>query len=138
MVYAWLFVIVLLTILEISTVNLICVWFIVSALVSLIVSIFIDNIVLQIGIFVILGTILLLLTRKKLVKLLNVKQEKTNADMVIGKTAIVTEEISKNKIGEVKCLGKRWSAVSDKTIKENSTVKVLSIEGVKLRVEEEK
>ena len=33
-------------------------------------------------------------------------------------------------------LGKKWSAYSDKEVEENSKVKVLSINGVKLKVEE--
>ena len=60
----------------------------------------------------------------------------TNLDMVVGKTGVVTEKIEKDGIGEVKVLGKKWSAYSDKEIKENSKVKVLSINGVKLKVEE--
>ena len=50
---------------------------------------------------------------------------------------IVTEEITKKKSGEVKVDGKRWTAISDKKIKVDSTVKVLEIDGVKLKVEEE-
>lgn len=137
MVYFWLGVIIFLTILELATVNLVSVWFIASAIVSLILSFFIESEIIQFGVFVILGTLLLLLTRKKLVKLLKVKDVKTNADMVLGSSAIVTEDISKNQIGEVKCLGKTWSAVSNKTIKKGSEVKVIKIDGVKLHVEEE-
>ena len=51
-------------------------------------------------------------------------------------TAIVTKEISKNNPGEVKVDGKYWTAVSDKKISIDSTVKVLKIDGVKLSVEE--
>ena len=51
-------------------------------------------------------------------------------------TAIVTKEISKNNPGEVKVDGKYWTAMSDKKIKVDSTVKVLEIDGVKLKVEE--
>ena len=60
----------------------------------------------------------------------------TNLDRVIGKVGVVTETIEKDGIGEVKVLGKKWSAYSDKGVKENSKVKVLSINGVKLKVEE--
>ena len=48
---------------------------------------------------------------------------------------IVTEKITKNTPGEVKVDGKRWTAVADKVIKENSVVEVLEINGVKLKVE---
>ena len=84
----------------------------------------------------VLGIILLITTRKYLVNISSNKAEKTNLDRVIGENAIVTLEIDKNKIGEVKIDGKKWSAISSKKIKEGSTVKVLSIEGVKLKVEE--
>ena len=53
--------------------------------------------------------------------------------------SLVTETISPLKIGEVKVDGKRWSAVSDTEIKLNEKVKILAIDGVKLkcqRVEE--
>ena len=50
--------------------------------------------------------------------------------------AIVTEEIKKNKPGEVKVDGKRWTAISNKKISVDSTVRVLEIDGVKLKVEE--
>ena len=60
----------------------------------------------------------------------------TNLDRVIGKVGVVTEKIEKDGIGEVKVLGKKWSAYSDKEVEENSKVKVLSINGVKLKVEE--
>ena len=91
---------------------------------------------IQFSVFVILGIILLVTTRDHLVKLIGETKEKTNLDRVVGMEAIVTEEISKNKPGEVKVDGKRWTAISNKKIKVDSIVKVLEIDGVKLRVEE--
>ena len=64
--------------------------------------------------------------------------ERTNLDRVIGMEAIVTVEIKKNNPGEVKVDGKKWTAISNKKIKVGTTVKVLEIEGVKLKVEEVK
>jgi len=136
-IYFWLGVIIALTILEVATVNLVSIWFIASAVVSLILSFFVDSFIIQFGVFAILGVVLLLLTRKHLMRALNIKRESTNADRVIGKEALVTEDISKQSPGEVSVLGKKWTAVSNKSIKKGSTVKVLAIEGVKLRVEEE-
>ena len=52
-------------------------------------------------------------------------------------SGVVTEEIKKNTVGEIKVDGKRWSAISDKKIGVGSTVKVLKIDGVKLVVEKE-
>lgn len=48
---------------------------------------------------------------------------------------IVTEKITKNSPGEVKVDGKRWMAISDKTINVDNDVKILEIDGVKLKVE---
>ena len=138
MVWIWVGIIIALTLIEVSTVNLVTVWYVASAIVSLILSFFIDEFFVQFLVFVILGTILLITTRDYLLKLLNKNKEKTNLDRVIGMEGLVTQEISKNKPGEVKVDGKRWTAISNKKIKIDSTIKVLEIDGVKLKVEEVK
>ncbi len=134
-VFIWIIIIVLLTLVEIMTINLTTIWYVASAIVSLIISFFSENFLLQFGIFVVFGTILLLTTRPFLKKLTTHKKEATNLDRVIGMEAIVTESIDKNTIGEVKVDGKRWSACSNQKIDVNCVVKVLSIDGVKLKVE---
>ncbi len=136
MVWIWLGVIMILTLIEISTTNLVTVWYIASGMVSLVLSLFIDNYFIQFLVFVVIGTILLFTTRDYLLKFIKGKDEKTNLDRVVGMIAIVTEEIKKNKPGEVKVDGKKWTAIADKKIKVDSTVKVLEITGVKLKVEE--
>jgi membrane protein implicated in regulation of membrane protease activity len=137
MMWIWLGLIITLTLIELLTANLVTVWYIASAILALILSIFIDNYLIQFSVFVIVGTILLFTTRDYLMKLLVKKKEKTNLDRVVGMTGVVTEEISKNKPGEVKVDGKKWTAISDKKIKVDSIVKILEIDGVKLKVEEE-
>ena len=136
MVWVWLGIVLFLIFIEAATVGLVTIWFVVSGIAAMIISIFIDNYLLQFGVFVLLGVLLLVTTRKSLMKLLGDKNEKTNLDRVVGMTAIVTKEISKNNPGEVKVDGKYWTAVGDKKIKVDSTVKVLKIDGVKLSVEE--
>lgn len=130
----WLVVIVLLVFLEVSTVNLVCVWFILSGLVSLILSFFIDSFYIEFAVFVVLGLILMILTRPILIKKFARKNVKTNSDRVLGMEGVVTEEITKLKVGEVKVDGKRWSAVSDEKIEVGTTIIVESIDGVKLVV----
>lgn len=130
----WLVVIVLLVFLEVSTVNLVCVWFILSGLVSLILSFFIDSFYIEFAVFVVLGLILMILTRPILIKKFAHKNVKTNSDRVLGMEGVVTEEITKLKVGEVKVDGKRWSAVSDEKIEVGTTIIVESIDGVKLVV----
>lgn len=130
----WLIVIVLLVFLEVSTINLVCVWFILSGLVSLILSFFIESFYILFAVFVLLGLVLMVLTRPILVKKLARKNVKTNSDRVLGMEGVVTEEINKLKIGEVKVDGKHWSAISDEKIEVGTTIIVESIDGVKLVV----
>ena len=133
MFYFWLGVVIFLGFIEVITINLVSIWFVVSGIVALIISFITDNFVIQFGTFVVLGTILLITTRNTLERKL-VKKEKTNLDRVIGMIGIVTEEISDNIVGEVKVDGKKWSAVSKQSLKVGDKVKILKINGVKLEV----
>lgn len=132
--YLWLLVIIILSIIEASTANLVCIWYIISAILTLILSFFIEEFFIQFGIFVLVGTILLLLTRKFLKNKLVLK-EKTNLDRIIGARGVVTEDIEDLVIGEVLVDGKKWSAIASVPIKKGEKVKIIRIEGVKLVVE---
>lgn len=135
--FYWLVIAIVLIVIEAVTVNIVSIWFVISSLIAMIVSLFTDNLVIQIGVFVIVGVILLFLTKPIIDKYLKQKNIKTNLDRVIGMTGIVTEEIKKNSIGEIKVDGKRWSAISNVKIPVGENVKVLKIDGVKLIVEKE-
>ncbi len=138
MTILWLSIVIFLAFIEVMTVNLVTIWFIASGILALIASFFNIKPIIQLAIFVILGTIFLLTTKKPLEKLLNKNKQKTNLDRIIDMEGIVTEEIKEKKSGEVKVDGKKWTAIANKTIKKDSTVKILKIEGVKLVVEEVK
>ena len=133
--FMWLIIILFLGFIEAITVNLVTIWFVISGIVSLILSFFINDFIIQFSVFVILGILLLITTRSWLNKVFKINKYKTNLDRVIGMQGIVTEKITKNSPGEVKVDGKRWRAVSDKTINVDNDVKILEIDGVKLKVE---
>lgn len=135
MAYMWLIIIILLIIVELMTINLTTIWFVTSGLIALLLSFFVDNFLIQFAVFTIGGIVLLITTRPILKKFLEQNKELTNLDRVIGMEGIVTEDIKKNEVGEVKVDGKKWSAYADKTIKVGTTVKVLKINGVKIKVE---
>ncbi len=130
----WLILVIVLTIIEVATVNLLTIWFVISGIVALILSFFIEDVAIVSTIFAVLGIILLITTRPILKKYLPTQRERTNIDRVIGMKGIVTEEIKKNVIGEVKVDGKKWSAISNKKIEVDEEVIVDAIEGVKLIV----
>lgn len=134
MVLEWLVVILICAFLEAITVNLVTIWFIASGVVAMIASIFTDSLLIQTGIFVLLGIVLLITTRRPLQRLVNVQKEKTNLDRIYNMTGVVTEEILKNKSGVVKVDGKYWTAVCDENIPVDSIVKVLEINSTKLKV----
>lgn len=134
MSYLWVLIIILLALAEVTTVNLTTIWFVVSGLVSLILSFFIDNFLIQLGVFVILGIILLITTESKLQALVNERREKTNLDRIVGMQGYVVEKITKRKNGAVKVDGKVWTAFADQTIPKDSDVEILAIEGVKVKV----
>ena len=138
MTFTWMVLFLVLIIIEILTVALVSIWFAIGALASFIASFWIDSLWIQLAIFVVVSTISLLLTRKIVAKFKINDGEKTNLDRVIGKIGIVTEDIDKLVVGEVKVDGKKWSAISDKKINVGSKVEILSIDGVKLKVKEVK
>lgn len=134
MFYLWLGIVLLLGVVEAMTANLVCIWFILSGLVSLVLSFYVDNFIIELLVFILLGIILLVFTKKKLEEKL-VRKEKTNFDRIIGMKGIVTEEIDELVVGEVKVDGKKWSAISDDKIEVGERVRILNIKGVKLEVE---
>ena len=134
MFYLWLGIVLVLGVVEAMTANLVCIWFILSGLVSLVLSFYVNNFIIELLVFILLGIILLVLTKKKLEEKL-VRKEKTNFDRIIGMKGIVTEEIDELVVGEVKVDGKKWSAISDDKIEVGERVRILNIKGVKLEVE---
>lgn len=130
----WLSVVILLAIVELLTINLTTIWFVASGLVSLIMSIYMDNFTNEFAVFVILGLILLITTRPMLLKMMHKTRVATNLDRIIGMKGKVLKDIPKNSLGEVKVDGKIWFAYSDEEVDINETVEVLEINGTKLKV----
>ena len=133
----WIVIFAVLCIIEASTTNLVTIWFAIGSLITLIPAALGATLYTQIVLFVLSSTVLLALTRPLVKKKLSANIEKTNADRVIGKTAIVNESITAGKFaGTVTVQGKIWSAVSSdgSSIEEGEEVTVEAIEGVKLVV----
>lgn len=133
----WLVLVIVLTVIELATVNLLTIWFVASGIVAMILSFFVDDIAIVSTVFAVLGIFLLIISRPIVKKMRSNQNDKTNLDRIIGATGIVTEEIKKNVIGEVKVDGKKWSAVASKKIAVGEEVIVEKIDGVKLVVRKE-
>lgn len=139
MLYIWLVLAIVLAITEAVTVGLTTIWFSLGALVSLLLVLCgVDNITVQIVVFVLVSLLSLIATRPLVKKYINKKVQPTNADRCIGKEAFVTEEI--NNIlskGAVKVNGIEWSARSEdnSVVANGEKVKIISIDGVKVIVQ---
>ena len=68
MMWIWLCLIIVLSLLELASKNFIPIWFVFSAVISFILSIFVDAYITQFLVFVLLGSILLLTIRDKFIK----------------------------------------------------------------------
>lgn len=134
----WLIMVVVLVAGEALTAGLTFIWFAVGALGGLIVSLFGGPIWLQVVLFLSLSALALALVRPVAAKLMRSGRVATNADRVIGKTAIVTETIDNVAgKGQVSVAGQIWTARSERdvVIPKDAEVTVLRIEGVKVFVE---
>ena len=122
---------------EAATPALVSVWFALGAFGALITALLDAQLWVQIMVFLIITAIALVATRPLAKKYLDKKHVPTNADMVIGKEGIVTEEVDNlSARGAVSCMGKEWTARSldDRVLTKGSKIIVHSIEGVKLIV----
>lgn len=133
----WFSIFLVLLFIELTTVNLVSVWFAIGALAAMIVSIFVDAAFVQTLVFIVVSIIALLIMKPIIRKFKLSSGEATNLDRVIGKTGEVIKKISDSEYGEVKVLGTIWTATSDETIEVGTKVIIKRIEGVKLIVEKE-
>lgn len=134
----WLVVAVILFILESLTVQLVCIWFAVGALVAMLAAALGASVGVQLLLFLATSIAVLLLWRPFLKKRFTPKKTATNADAVIGQDGIVIQEIDNTlQTGRISVNGLDWTARSadGSIIKERQNVKVIRINGVKLIVE---
>lgn len=134
----WLLALILFCVIEGVTVGLTSIWFAAGALAALIVALLGGHLYLQILVFLLVSAAALALVRPLAVRLLKPGYSPTNADRVIGQTALVAEDIDNVEgKGLVVISGQTWSARSEHnvTIPAGTQVRVLRIEGVKVYVE---
>lgn len=137
MIWIWLAVIILALICEACTTALVSIWFVPSALISLILAVVGVDVWVQVLVFFVISIACIVIFQslfKK--KLANSKKKATNTDILIGEKAIVTEKIDNlAAVGCVKINGQLWSARAendDDDIFEGDVVQIIAVKGVKL------
>ena len=121
---------------EIITTGFLVFWLGIAGLITMCISFFTDNLMIQASVFVILSAVLILATKPFVNKFVNKKEttEKTNAFSIIGKTAIVIKDIdSINGVGQIKVDGEVWSAegINGSNIEKGTKVEIKEIDGVR-------
>lgn len=119
---------------EAITVGFLIFWLGIGALIAMVVSFFTDSLIIQMAVFVITSTLLLFATRPFVTKYVNSKTIATNSFSIIGKKAIVIQEINTTLgKGQIKLNGDVWSAKTEKdsVIPEGTEVEIFKIDGVK-------
>ncbi|MCB6414315.1 NfeD family protein [Dorea acetigenes] len=136
----WLLIFIVLLVIEIGTMGLTTIWFAGGALAAFIMGIIGFGTGVQIAVFSIVSIVLLVSTRPIALKYFNKERQKTNAESLIGKQALVLEEVDTlhNK-GVVEVNGQEWSAKTEEpsgVIAKNTVVTIEGIQGVKLIIKE--
>jgi membrane protein implicated in regulation of membrane protease activity len=135
----WLIAIAVFLVIEIITLGLTTVWFAGGALIAFLISLFVDNFILQFSAFLIISFLLLLFTRPIAAKYFNKQRIKTNYESLAGKEAKVIERIDNyNDAGQVTLNGQEWTARATEDshiIEPGERVIVRNVTGVKLIVE---
>ena len=134
----WVLAIVVFVAVEGVTVGLTSIWFAVGALVSLLISFFVDSLWVQIWVFLIVSLLALFALKPLAAKYFTPRDHQaTNSDRILGKEAVVLEEVNNlENRGRIKVLGQEWTArsLSEEIIPVHTVVTIDRIEGVKVFV----
>lgn len=136
----WLLLFILLLIIEVATLGLTTIWFAAGSLFAFLANILGAGLWVQIGLFLAVSILLLVLTRPMALKYFNNNRQSTNAESVIGRQGVVLETIDTlNGKGLVAVDGENWSARTEAPvglIPKHTIISVEGIQGVKLIVKE--
>lgn len=139
-VMTWIILFAIFLVIELATMGLTTIWFAGGSLAAFIVGLIGAAFAIQVVVFMAVSIVLLIFTRPIAQKYFNSTRIKTNAESLIGETALITEDID-NLHGKGKAIvrGMEWTARSkdDSVITYGSKVTILAIEGVKLIVEKQ-
>ena len=132
----WFGIAVICAVIEGLTLGLTTIWFALSAVLMIFISLLQPPFYAQCVLFALVALLLLFFTRPLALKFLHTKREKTNADSLIGKKALVLQNITEWEKGQVKINGIVWTtaSVEGAVIPAGDECVIEKIEGVTLIV----
>lgn len=132
----WIILTVVFLVLEGMSAALMTIWFAGGSVAAMIVSLLTDSFVIQLIVFIVVSSILLILTRPLLVKRMDHEKIKTNVDSLLGEEGIIIKGADVDSLGQAKVKGQIWSVKSqdNEELIKGERVIVQKVEGVKLLV----
>ena len=136
MIVIWSLVLIATIVIEFETADMVTIWFSVGAIGALIAAALDQNIVVQIGIFIAVSLVLIVLTRPMTKRFMDKTVIRTNADRFVGMIGTITVEVPIGGRGEVLVDNSKWIAFSssEEIIPVGTKVVVQDIVGIKLLV----
>ena len=137
MVWIWAGVFIATVMLEVTTAELVSIWFALGSFIAFIMALCGVGQTAQIIVFIIVAVLTFAFFRPLCMKLLKDKDEKTNVDSMIGTVHKLLKDIDKDNAGEIKINGVSWRVVSknNEPISANEDVKIVEVHGNKFVVE---
>lgn len=135
--WIWLGIAIFLGILELISVSVVAIWFMIGALVTIPLTFFDISLSVQLFWFTCVSLILLLTTRPFAIKYFKIGKEKTNIDTLIEAEGVVLKNNETHECGELKIEGKVWrfQSLSQTIYQPSETVVIREIKGVTLWVD---
>ena len=137
-IMVWVAAFIILVVLEISTFQLVTIWFAAGSIAAFIAALFKAPIEVQLILFLCVSFLCLLLVRPFASRMMKKDTVKTNADSLVGETAVITADITgENSLGKASIRGQEWTAAAEdpaEHFKAGEKVTVSAIRGVKLIV----
>ncbi len=123
---------------EAATVGIVSLWFAGGALAAMVTSLLGGALWLQVTVFLVASAALLVAFRPFVRKVITPGITRTNANAMVGREAILTEDVDNLKeTGALRLDGKEWSVRSEtgEALPKGTLVTVVKLEGVSLYVE---
>ncbi len=130
----WVIVFIAAIVIEFSTMDLVSIWFAISAIPALIMAAFGISIWYQILAFAVVAAIAFIISKLLIKDKIKVNRSATNVDALIGSEILIVSDVSPNQNGEGKVRDVVWTVASKDFIEKGNFAIVKEIKGNKLIV----
>ena len=136
MIIIWLAIFIVTLVIELSTTQLVSIWFSGGAFVSMILACFDVAWQIQLLVFVLIALILLILTRPVILKALNKNNYHQHLNSVVGTLILLTKDVSIHQQGEGRIRDVVWTCKTEDTdtLHAGEYVKIIAVSGNSLIV----